>query len=63
MVLGAKMDWAYQIAVRTAPAIASGLVSLGVAASHSEAIALGIVLGVVSFAELAFKAWNKRKQK
>lgn len=57
------MDWAYQIAVRTAPAISSGLLSLGVAASHAEAIALGLALGAVSLAELVWKAWNKRGAK
>lgn len=57
------MDWAYQIAVRTAPAIASGLVSLGVASMHAEAIGLGLALGAVSFIELGIKWYNKRSAK
>lgn len=57
------MDWAYQIAVRTAPAISSGLVSLGVASNHAEAIALGVALGAVSFIELGIKWYNKRSAK
>lgn len=55
------MDALHIIAVRLAPALASGLVSVGVATNHAEIIALGAVTTVAVAIEAAVKWFNKKK--
>jgi len=55
------MDALHIIAVRLAPALASGLVSIGVTTNHAEVIALGALTGLAVAVEAAVKWFNKRK--
>jgi len=54
------MEALHIIAVRLAPALASGLVSIGVAAGHAEVIALGAATAVAVGVE-AFLKWRAKK--
>lgn len=54
------MDALHSVAIRLAPAVASGLVTIGVAQGHAEVIALGLVTAVVVVAEAIWK-WRKKK--
>lgn len=49
------MEWLHVVAVRLAPALASGLMSVGVATDHAEIIALGAVTALAVAIEMLAK--------
>lgn len=53
------MEALHIMAVRLAPALASGLVTIGVAAGHAEVIAIGALTAVAVGVE-AFMKWRKK---
>lgn len=55
------MEALHIVAVRVAPAVASGLITIGVSAGHAEVIALGIVTAVAVGIEALVK-WRKKKE-
>lgn len=55
------MEALHIMAVRLAPALASGLISIGVAQNHAEIIALGALTAVAVAAEAVLK-WRKAKK-
>lgn len=55
------MEALHIIAVRLAPALASGLVSVGVATNHAEVIAIGALTAVAVAVEAIAKWRNKKK--
>lgn len=54
------MEALHIIAVRLAPAVASGLISIGVAAGHAEVIAIGLLTAIAVGAEAVMK-WRAKK--
>lgn len=54
------MDLLHIVAVRVAPALASGLIALGIAENHAEVIALGIATAIAVAGEGAFKLAKKK---
>lgn len=55
------MDALHIMAVRLAPVLASGLVSIGVANNHAEVIALGVATGIAVAVE-GFVKWRKQRK-
>lgn len=55
------MDWLHMVAIRLAPALASGLVTFGVAANHAEIIALGAATAVAVMIEFVAKWLRNRR--
>lgn len=56
------MEALHIVAVRLAPALASGLISLGVAQNHAELIAIGALTAVAVGVEAIVKWRNKKKE-
>jgi len=54
------MEVLHIIAVRAAPALASGLITVGVASDHAEVIALGVVTAMAVLIEGGAK-WGRKK--